>query len=1725
MEIINSLAQRPPDHFRKSTMRITALCLLLPLLFSHDECFAETDANRLTYLDGSDPYYVHRDFPKLITPQWVGEPGVETVVTLAIDDMMRPEPYENFLRPAMSRLKSIYGDAPLSIMTVRIDPKLPNWPELLEAGVSLECHTYTHPCPLLRGGSFPAAKNTYDKCVELMNQVPGNKPVGFRVPCCDSLNTPSPRFFAEIFNKTNSKGQFLTIDTSVFNLFTADDPELPRSLVLDSDGREKFRKYIPFPSFVNTIENYPYPYVIGQLCWEFPCVTPSDWSAQNRNGPGNPLSFRDLKMAVDATVIKQGVYNLVFHPVGWSRAEQIVELIDHCQKKHGKKVRFLAFEQVNERLVKNLLAGQPLRAANGQDNGVRLIDLNNDGYLDVVIGNEKLRRTRLWSTQKNAWIEGEFPVRLVELDKSGQRRDAGVRFGVIRSDGFATILVRSETQTGSWHFDGKTWLPANELLEGLDADGEPIMTSHKGRDRGVRLRDVDLDGRCELIVANSDQQCIFTWQAEAKRWRKLPYALPALTRFVDAEGRDAGLRFVDVNEDGYDDVIYSNDVRYSLHLYRSRGEGWSQEVHSGKRGDPNALPMIARAGTNNGAWFHSRHMWVQNEDTARLPNLVDRRSYNDLLKHVDPPPKSPRASVLSMKPRVGFKVELVAAEPLVQDPIAIAWGADGKLWVAEMGDYPLAATGGRVRFLEDSDGDGRFDTSTVFLDDVDFPTSVMPWRKGVLVTSAPDIIYAEDTDGDGRANKREVLFTGFVKGNQQHRLNGLRWGLDNWVYGANGDSGGMIKSIKTGKQTDIRGRDYRIRPDDGLLDPQSTMSQFCRARDDWGNWFGGNSGFPIWHCALVDHYLRRNPHAAAPNPRVYLMDPPSFARVYPISRTLPRFNDLNTVNRFTSACGAAVYRDDLFGENFMGSYFVCEPVHNLVQQQTMTEHGVTFTGKRAPGYETLDFLTSSDNWFRPTQVRTGPDGAIWVVDMYRQTIEHPQWIPAEWQQRLDLRAGHDKGRIYRVYPIDKKPRGVVKLDRLEVAELVAALDSPNGPQRDLAQQLLVERKDPQAAKPLEVLARSSKRAKCRLQALCSLDGLEMLKPELLEQALTDEHPAVRRHAIRLSEKFINTSPSLADAVAKRISDPHLKVQMQLAYTAGQWNDRRAGSLLGQLAVAHADNQFLTAAVMSSATRFPDEVLATVLSSNKHAASQVALIENLLVVSIASGQHKATALGLRKLSASGDGGYALWQLDALGGLLDALSRRDTSLAKLRSGAPDELKSALEELKQVFATARKTAANAASPVEQRLRAVHLLGRGFDDRKEDIALLGGLLVPQTPLQVQSATVTALGNLSTAEVPGVLFAGWKHHGPTLRQQVLDTLLSRPAWTGELLARIEKQDEFSANIGATHRQRLLTHDDEALRTRAITIFGAARESDRQKVVAKYQSVIDLKGDPQRGEEIFQKRCAVCHRLTGPGVNVGPDLRSLTDRSPKALLTAMLDPNRAVEAKFVSYSAVTTDGRMHSGILASETGSSITLIGQQGKRFVLPRADLEVLASTGKSLMPEGIETDMPKVQDYADLISYVRADHPPRRQFAGNVPKTIQPAADGSLSMTVDKAELFGPEIHYYTKLRVVGDWHTPKDQVSWSFESARAGKYEVWLEFACADSTAGNTYLVEVKSGSLTGKVAGTGSWQKYRKEKAGVVTLDQGLQSIVLRSRGPIKPQALFDLRSVRLVPVGE
>lgn len=936
-----------------------------------------------------------------------------------------------------------------------------------------------------------------------------------------------------------------------------------------------------------------------------------------------------------------------------------------------------------------------------------------------------------------------------------------------------------------------------------------------------------------------------------------------------------------------------------------------------------------------------------------------------------PPPMLPQESLQAMQLRPGFEVELVVAEPLVMDPIAMDWGPDGRLWVVEMADYPLGLDdkgkpGGRVRVLQQNPKTGRYDQSKIFLDDLPFPTDVLVWGKGVLITAAPDVIYAEDTDGDGRADVRRVLFTGFNEGNQQHRVNGLRGGLDNWVYLANGDSNGKIKSVATGQVVDLAGRDLRIRPDDGRLEAQCGMTQYGRNRDEWDNWFGCNNSQPLWHYPFGEHYLRRNPFVAPPAARVTLA---GNQPIFPISRVVSHYSQYKPpaagqASLFTSACSAMIYTDDLFGPDFANNAFISEPVHNLIHRQVLTPDGISFQSHRANDEADREFLRSKDSWFRPTTIRTGPDGALWIADMYRIVMEHPQWINAKLTKTLNLREGHDKGRIYRVFPTGQRPRPIPNVTGLDTLGLVAALDSPSGWQRDVVQRMLISKGDRAAVEPLRSMTLKHERPLARVHALATLDGLSALTPEFLIEVLRDPHPGVRRQAVRLTESFLDESPALVAALGERLQDDDPRVRLQLACSLGATRDPRAGRLLGELASRHANDRALLSAIASS---WHKHNLGSVLSAFPSQPVPGPLLEPLIRSAVGFEERTVFTELLSRLTTAPSDNFTASQMSALGTMLDVT----------RSHVPfvDAEQARIVKVQQY---ARKLAADDNAAPKLRMAALALLGRDASQPEQDAALLTDLLSARRSPEIQSAALTAIGRFEPSRVPPLLLAGWRGYLPALRSQVLELLLSRDPWTDSLLQAMDDKTILAGQLDATLRQRLIAHKREAVRKHAAVLFAAASSGNRQQVVARHQDVLNLTGDLTRGKAAFAKRCSACHQLEGVGHKLGADLAGSKDKSPQALLVAILDPNQAVEGRYTAYVAVTADGRTMSGLLTEEASTSVTLTSPDGKAHVLLRTDLDELQSTGKSFMPEGLEVDL-NPQDLADVIAYVRAATQPK--------------------------------------------------------------------------------------------------------------------------------------------------
>lgn len=940
----------------------------------------------------------------------------------------------------------------------------------------------------------------------------------------------------------------------------------------------------------------------------------------------------------------------------------------------------------------------------------------------------------------------------------------------------------------------------------------------------------------------------------------------------------------------------------------------------------------------------------------------------------DVPPKAPADSLAAIKTNDNLTVELAAAEPFVMDPVAIDWDAQGRMWVVEQPDYPNGMDGkwkpgGRVKILTDTDGDGRYDKSTLLVEGLPFPTGVTCWGKGAFVCAAPDILYVEDTNGDGKAEVVRKLFTGFYTDNYNARVNSLTLGLDNWIHGANGLLGGKVRSEKTGSVTDISGRDFRFLPDTGELQRVSGVTQQGRTRDDWDNWFGCSNSRWIFQFPLPERYGRRNPHVPAPAPSLSLTDSKEEGVLHPVSRALERFNNPATQGHITSACGLGLYRDVLLGPDFTGNAFIGEAAHNLVRRYQLNPEGAAFSARRPESEKSAEFLASADNWTRPVQIRTGPDGALYIVDMYRAVIEHTRWIPADRLARIDPRAGDTMGRIYRLLPRGVKLRPIRDLTKLDPEALVAALDTPNGTTRDLVHQLLLLNRDPAAHSPLAKLAAGSALPAVRVQCLSVLDGLQALTNADLQEALSDADAHVRRHAVRLSENRFKAAPELEEICAKLAHDPDFTVRYQVALSLGEWKNPRTATALAEVAKTAMADKLMRGAVISSSLGQSLEVLSALNQPPAPAAADAEARNELLGQLVATAAAPATkpeefSRVLKALGPKSTDAPASWQIKGMVELQDTLDRRHIPLASLDLA---------EEVRPLFKAAHAVALDPNASDADRETALRLFARGFSDPKKDLPILSGFLKPTVADRLQKAALARLLHTSVPEAAEILLRDWSNRTPSLRAAIITAMLSRDEWSLSLLKAVADRVVNASEVPTASRQALSHHSQPAIRELAQKLLPVAGSADRAKIVAKYQAVVGIKGDAIHGAVVFKTVCSVCHAYLGVGMAVGPDLFAFNNKSASDFITAILDPNAAVDPRYASYSVGTGDGRTLIGIISNETDASIDVVQPGGLRETHLRSDVREMRATGLSLMPEGLEQAL-SVQDMADVISFIRS-------------------------------------------------------------------------------------------------------------------------------------------------------
>jgi putative membrane-bound dehydrogenase-like protein len=934
----------------------------------------------------------------------------------------------------------------------------------------------------------------------------------------------------------------------------------------------------------------------------------------------------------------------------------------------------------------------------------------------------------------------------------------------------------------------------------------------------------------------------------------------------------------------------------------------------------------------------------------------------------------------------GFRVEQLAAEPLVADPVAVAFDENARLYVVEMRGYSENRDEklSRIRLLEDTNGDGKFNKSTVFKDGLLWPTAVFCWAGGVLVADAPDIFYFKDTDGDGRADQEQKLFTGLGFGNVQGLANSFQWGLDNRIYLAISGSGAELRRVgdEKARPLALRGRDIAIDPRTWEVTPVSGGAQHGLSFDDWGNRFVSSNSDHLQEVMYEDRYLARNPYIAAPPPRRSIAADGPQADVFRTSpiepwrivRTRLRVSGVTPgivegggrpAGYFTGATGATIYRGDAWPSQWHGLAIVGDVGSNLVHRKKLEPDGVGFIGRRID--EKSEFVSCSDIWFRPVQFANAPDGSLYILDMYREVIEHPASLPPVIKKHLDLTSGRDRGRIYRVVPEGFKQPTVPKLAGASTEALVAHLQHPSGWQRDAAARLLYEHQDQSAVPMLEKLASDSPLPLARLHAICALDGLSAGSEKALLPRLADEHAGVREHAVRLAEKLARGSEAIRKQLLAMIDDDQPRVRYQLAFSLGELppSPERTAALV-KLAKRDIADGYLRVAVLSSLGENAGAALGQLANDAEFTDSREGR-EMLASLAAQIGRQQRPediAEMLQALSA-----LAKANSPALPILIQRLAARSgTPLAEQIAAATGGKAETL--MKSLLATAAKRAGDETAPLKTRVASIEQLRLGtFADEKERLA---SLLSPAAAAELQAATLSTLASFDAADVAEVIVSRFAGLSPRLKGQATDVLLSRPTWINALLAALEKGELSIGDIDPVKLKLLAEHSNATLRTRANKLLVNNQLGRRSDVVDAYRGCLETKGDAQRGKQIFTKTCAACHKVQSIGNDIGPNLAAMKARGPEAILLNVLDPNREVNPQYLNYAVLTADGRQLTGLIAAETATSITLRRADNATDTVLRIDIEQLKSTGMSLMPEGLEKQIDQ-QSMADLLEFLK--------------------------------------------------------------------------------------------------------------------------------------------------------
>jgi putative membrane-bound dehydrogenase-like protein len=965
-------------------------------------------------------------------------------------------------------------------------------------------------------------------------------------------------------------------------------------------------------------------------------------------------------------------------------------------------------------------------------------------------------------------------------------------------------------------------------------------------------------------------------------------------------------------------------------------------------------------------------------------------------------PLSPAESMKHMHLPEGFEVQLYASEPDIAKPIAMAWDARGRLWIAETEDYPndMQPPGkghDRIKICEDTDGDGRADKFTVFADKLSIPTGLVFANGGLIVAQAPDTLFLKSTRGDDKADLRQVLFHGWGTSDTHAVASNLRPGFDNWVWGTVGYSG-FDGTVGGHKQRFGQGI-YRFKPDGSRIEFLTSTSNntWGLGLSETGQVFAStaNNQHSV-HLAIPNRYFEavRGWHGAG---STGIEDHKKF---HPITQDI---RQVDFHGGFTAACGHALYTARSFPQEYWNrAAFVCEPTGHLVHLNWLVPHGSGFVAR-----DGWNILASDDAWTAPIMAEVGPDGALWVIDWYNYIVQHNP-TPSGFQTGkggayLTPLRDKTRGRIYRIVYKGAKPGRKPELDRADARALVAALGHENLWWRQTAQRLLVERGQKDVLPLLAAQVRETKNGPAALHALWTMHGLGAFAsprgggPAVVRAGLAHSDPGVRQAALAVLPRTADSVLAILAAKSLSDDDPHVRLEALLALAEMPGVKDAASAIVALLQEPrNTTDHWIPAAAIAAGARSDLDFLQAVAQARPQPESERALVDVVRVVAEhlarrapadAGGVLLGTVSTARPAAAEAllAGLAAGWPADQPAKLdqqgeeaLAALPRKLSpggllQLAALlrRWGQQDRLAGLTAGLKQAL---QRRVADPMLDDQARLAAARDLIMLGGDAGSLRAVLEQLTPKASPVFTRGL-LDAIGQCRSEDVGPALVKRWAELTPAARPSALAVLLRRPAWTKALLAGLEGGEIDKTDLSIDQMQQLNKHPDEAIATRAKKLLassGRLPSADRQKVLDALLPLAKRRGSAAVGKVVFEKNCAKCHRFGSLGQVIGPDLTGVAVRDRTDILIDILDPNRSVEGNYRQYTVETKGGLLLTGLLTAETKTTVELLDSEAKKQVFLREDIENILSSKLSLMPEGFEK-LPE-EELVSLLDFLTA-------------------------------------------------------------------------------------------------------------------------------------------------------